>query len=239
MSDATQIALSAQIALMRHTEIIANNVANLSTNGYKAERMVFAEHLARVSDGGLGSYVQTRGTVRDTSQGPITQTNNPLDVALEGDGYLAVQTPNGIRYTRNGHFQLDAQGQIVTSQGFAVLDGSGSPITIPSGATDITIGIDGTILTSQGRTGQLQLDQFQNAQAMLATGNGLYDTSEGPAPATGARVVQGSLEQSNVLPIIEMTQLIAAERAVNFVKDFTATEGNRISNAIDRLGKVA
>src|SRR5215469_7550712 len=102
MNDASQIALSAQIALMRRTDIIANNIANLSSNGYKGEHMVFSEYLSQTNDGNIGSYVNPVGTVRDVSQGPITQTGNPLDVAVEGDGYLAVQTPQGTQFTRDG-----------------------------------------------------------------------------------------------------------------------------------------
>jgi flagellar basal-body rod protein FlgF len=239
MNDASQIALSAEIALMRRTDIIANNIANLSTNGYKGEHLLFAEYLNRTNDGGIGSYVQPLGTVRDTSQGPLSQTGNPLDVAIEGDGYLAVQTPNGTRYTRNGHFQLDAQGEVVTSQGFPILSAGGAPIVVPNGAGAITIGQDGTVVTDQGNAGQIQIATFQNPQAMLATGNNFYSTDQAPGTPTSTKLVQGSLEQANVQPIIEITQLIATERAVSFAKDMSTTEGTRISNAIDRLGKVS
>lgn len=239
MNDAAQIALSAQIALLRRTDIIANNIANLSTNGFKGEQMPFREYLSRTNDGGTGSYVTPAGTVRNMSQGPISQTGNPLDVAIEGDGFLAVQTPNGTQYTRDGHFQLDAQGEIVTTQGNPLLGASGAPIVVPNGAGNITIGYDGTVVTNQGNAGQLQLASFQDNQALQPAGNGLFTSNETPGTPTSTKLVQGALEQSNVQPIIEMIQLIATERAVGYAKDMSTTEGNRISNAIDRLGKVS
>lgn len=239
MNDASEIALSAQIALLRRTEIIANNIANLSTNGYKGEQLVFSEYLGRTNDGNLGSYVQPAGTVRNMSQGPMAQTGNPLDVAIEGDGFLAVQTPSGTRYSRDGHLQLDAQGELVTPQGYPILGASGAPVVVPNGAGAITIGYDGTVITAQGNAGQIQLATFQNPQALEPAGNNLFNSNEVPGTSTTTKLVQGALEQSNVQPIIEMTQLIATERAVGYAKDMSTTESNRISNAIDRLGKVA
>jgi len=238
MNDASQIALSAQIALLRRTDIIANNIANMSTNGYKGEQLVFSEYLNRTNDGGIGSYVNPVGTVRNMSQGPITQTGNSLDVAIEGEGFIAVQTPSGTRYTRNGHFQLDAQGELVTTQGNPILGASGAPIVVPNDSGTITIGYDGTVITKQGNAGQIQLASFQNPQALEPTGSDLYNATELPGTPTSTKLVQGALEQSNVQPIIEMTQLIETERAVGYAKDMSTTEANRISNAIDHLGRV-
>jgi flagellar basal-body rod protein FlgF len=239
MNDASQIALSAQLALLRRSDIIANNVANISTNGYKGEHLVFAEYLNATQDGSVGSYVDPVGTVRDLSQGPITQTGNPLDVAVEGDGFLAVQSPQGTRYTRDGHFQLDAQGEIVTAQGYPILGASGAPIVIPNGAGPITIGQDGTVATAQGNAGQIQIATFQSGQQLIPAGNNLFDTNEAPGTPTSTKLVQGSLEGSNVQAIIEMTRLIETERAVGYAKDMSTTESNRLSNALDHLGKVS
>jgi len=239
MNDSSQIALSAQIALLRRSDIIANNVANLSTNGYKGEHLVFAEYLNSTQDGGVGSYVDPVGTVRDLSQGPISQTGNPLDVAIEGNGFLAVQTPQGTRYTRDGHFQLDAQGEIVTAQGYPVLSSSGAPIVISNGTGPITIGQDGTVATGDSSAGQLQIATFQNGQALLPAGNNLFDSNEAPGTPTSTSLVQGALEGSNVQAIIEMTRLIDTERAVSYAKDMSTSESTRINNALDHLGKVS
>jgi flagellar basal-body rod protein FlgF len=239
MNASSQIALSAQRALMRQTEVIANNIANMSSNGFKGQHLVFSEYLGNTNDGGVGSYVHAVGTVRDVSQGPVVRTGNPLDVAIEGDGYLAVQTPNGTRYTRDGHMQLDAQGEVVTSQGYQVLSTSGAPIVVPNGAGQITIGPDGAVITDQGNAGQIQVATFQNMQSMLNAGSNLYTTDEAPGTPTKTTLVQGSLEESNVQPIVEMTELLSSERSVSFIKDMTQTENTRVSNAIDRLGKVS
>jgi flagellar basal-body rod protein FlgF len=238
MNDASTVALSAQLAALHQTDVIANNLANLSTTGFKGEHLLFAQYLSQASDGTPLSYVQELGTARDTSQGPITQTGNPLDVAIQGDGFFTVQTPLGPRYTRNGHFQLDADRQIVTSQGYPVLTDSGSPLAVPEGAGPITIGADGSVGTAgQGSVGSIGIATFQNPQAVMPTAGGLYTTDQPPQAATGTRLVQGSFEGSNVEPIIEITRLIAAERNVDYTKTFINAQASQTSNALDRLGK--
>lgn len=238
MENATYVALSSQLALQRQMDVLANNIANLSTPAFKGERMLFAEYLAQVPGGQSIAYVQDVGTSRDTRQGPLSRTGNPLDVALQGDGYIAVQSPAGPRYTRNGHFQLDAQGQLVTSQGYPVLGEGGQPVTLPPGASGISIAPDGTIATRQGVAGRLQVVDFAQPQALLAKAGGLYATDEAPQPAAGTRLMQGMIEESNVQPILEMTRLMAAARSVGAAKEFIDGESERQRNAIDKLGKV-
>jgi flagellar basal-body rod protein FlgF len=237
MNDAGSIALSAQLALLRQTDVIANNLANLSTTGFKGQHVLFAEYLGQAADGTSESFVQDLGTIRDPSQGSIAETGNPLDIAIQGGGYLAVDTPLGQRFTRNGHFQLDADGQVVTSQGYPILSDGGSPLTVPQGSGQITIGADGNVTTPQGAIGRLQVVTFDNDQALTPTANGLFSTDQTPQPATNAKVVQGALEASNVQPIIEITHLIAVQRGVEYAKDFTDTQSSMTSSAIDRLGK--
>lgn len=238
MNDASTVALSAQLAALHQTEVIANNLANLSTTGFKGQHLLFAQYLSQAGDGTPLAYVQELGTARDTSQGPITQTGNPLDVAIQGDGFFTVQTPLGPRYTRNGHFQLDADRQIVTSQGYPVLTDNGSPLVVPDGAGQITIGADGSVATTrQGSVGTIGIATFAQPQAMLPTAGGLYTTDQVPQAATGTRLVQGSFEGSNVEPIIEITRLIAAERNVDYTKTFINAQASQTSNALDRLGK--
>jgi flagellar basal-body rod protein FlgF len=219
--------------------MMANNLANLSTNGFKGQEMLFTEYLGKGSDGKQASYVQDLGTARDTREGPITQTGNSLDVAIEGAGYLVVDTPLGPRYTRDGHFQLDAQGQIVTPQGYPVQSDGNTPITVPDNTREITIGKDGSVVTAGGGSvGKLQLVTFADDQALLPAGNNFFSTDQTPQPApANTRIVQGSLEGSNVEPVLEITQLIAANRAISYTHDFTSAEANRVSTAIDRLGK--
>ncbi|HTZ79127.1 MAG TPA: flagellar basal-body rod protein FlgF [Stellaceae bacterium] len=239
MNDPSTIVLSSQVALLRMTDMLANNLSNLSTNGFKGQEMLFEEYLGEASDGKQASYVQDIGTARDLREGPITQTNNPLDVAIQGSGYLVVQTPLGPRYTRDGHFQIDAQGQIVTSQGYAVQSDANTPIVIPDGTRKITIGKDGSVVTADGAiAGKLQLVDFADDQKLLPVGSNLFSSDQTPQPASAnTTVAQGALEGSNVEPVLEITRLIAANRALTYNHDFTNAEATRVSNAIDHLGK--
>jgi flagellar basal-body rod protein FlgF len=245
MENATYIALSSQMALQRQADVVANNLANLSTPAFKGEEMLFSQYLIRPPGNGPLAYVQDSGTVRDLRQGPITKTSNPLDLALQGSGYFAVQTPLGIRYTRSGHFQLDAQNQVVTSQGYAVLSKDDQPLQVPQNARDITVATDGTISVSQDGTtaqtkiGTLQVADFAVPQTVIPGANGLYVTDQAPQPATGASVQQGMLEESNVQPVVELTRLLSVSRANGSIKSFLDEESKRQLDAIDKLGKVS
>ena len=225
--------------LLERQATLSNNLANLSTNGFKGQEMIFTEYLGKASDGKKASYVQDLGTARDTREGPITQTGNPLDVAVEGSGFLVVDTPLGPRYTRDGHFQIDSQGQIVTSQGYPVQSDANTPIAIPDNTRAITIGQDGTVVTTGGGVvGKLQVVTFANEQALVPTSANSFSTDQTPQPAPPTtRLVQGALEGSNVEPVLELTQLISANRAISYTHDFTQAEATRVTNAIDRLGK--
>jgi len=237
MNDASLVALSAQLAALQRTSVIANNVANLSTTGFKGEHLLFVEYLSQANGGTPASYVQQFGTTRDTSQGPITRTGNSLDVAIQGDGFFTVQTPLGPRYTRNGRFQLDATRQIVTSQGYPVLSDTGSPMVVPDGASQIAIGGEGSVSTEQGTVGRLGLAAFASQQAIMPTAGGLYTTDQTPQAPANSKLVQGALEGSNVEPIIEITRLLTAERIVDYTKIFVNAQASQTSNALERLGK--
>jgi flagellar basal-body rod protein FlgF len=232
----SSVALSGQIARDRQMDVLANNIANLSTTAFKGEEVMFATLLSTAS-GTAVKYVQDVGTVRDWSQGPLTTTGNALDVALQGQGFIEVQTAQGIRYTRDGRLKLDSTGQLVTLEGNAVLGDGQSPIAVPAGTTDITIGEDGTLSSPLGTVGKLAVVNFDNLQAVAADADGLYTTDQAPAPATNVRIEQGMIEGSNVQPITEMTRLMQASRAVGMAKTFQDNESDRHKNAIDRLAK--
>ena|ERR1700730_14156005 len=246
MQNATYIALSSQVALQRHMDVIANNLANLSTPAFKGEEMLFSQYLVQPRGTPPLAFVQDVGTARDMRRGPLTKTGNPLDVALDGNGYLAVQTPLGARYTRNGHFQIDGQGQIVTSQGYPVLSDAGAPIPLPANVKDIAIGQDGTISVSQDGTassspiGKLQVVNFAQPQLLTPAANGLYLTDQAPEPAGSSTAVQqGMIEDSNVQPVVELTRLMAIARASGSIKDFLDEESTRQRDTIDKLSKVS
>jgi flagellar basal-body rod protein FlgF len=244
MQNATYIALSSQMALQRHMDVVSNNLANLATPAFKGEAMVFSQYLVKPAGTSPLAFVQDIGTVRDLRQGPLSRTGNPLDLALEGKGYFAVQSPLGVRYSRNGHFQLDADGQIVTNDGFAVLGDSGQPLIVPPTTKTITVAPDGTIsLSSDGTTavslvGKLQVVDFAAPQAVAPAANGLWVTDQTPQPAA-AKVQQGMIEESNVQPVVELTRMLSVARASQSIKSFLDEESQRRSTAIDKLGKVS
>jgi len=244
MQNATYIALSSQMALQRQMDVVANNMANLNTTAFKGEAMAFSQYLVQAPGNGPLAFVQDIGTVRDLRQGPISSTGNPLDLALQGQGYFAVQTPLGTRYTRNGHFTLDAQGQIVTTEGFPVLADSGQPITVPGNTHGIAVATDGTISVGQDGSaqqnviGKLQMVDFAVPQAVTPAANGLWVTDQTPQPAS-AGVQQGMVEESNVQAVVELTRMIAVSRANGTVKNFIDAEDHRRSTAIDKLAKVS
>ena len=224
MENALLIGLSRQVALGRELDVIANNVANVSTNGFKARSARFQEHLmpkARADgferpDQRL-SYVIDRGTPLDTAAGPIEYTSNPLDVAIKGDAFFAVQTPGGERFTRSGAFEVNLAGQLVTAEGHVVL-GEGGPIAFGPQETGISIAADGTISTSQGQRGRLRLVRFADMQALKNEGANLFSSDVPPAPAGRTSTVQSrAVERSNVKPVVEMTRLIEVNRSYQSV----------------------
>lgn len=237
MDTSTYIALSGEQAREQEMAVMANNIANMSTPGFKGERMMFSEYLAHATGGSQIAYVTQAGNNHDMSQGPLNHTGNALDIALNGDGWLSVTTPNGTSYTRDGHLQLDSQGELMTSNGYLLQNDGGAPIVVPDNAGPVTISPDGMVSTSQGTIGHIPVVNFANPQLMVAEGNGLYDTTEAPQPVTNTTIVQGSVEDSNIQPVLAMTRLLNATHELTAAKDFSDAENNRLKTAIERLGK--
>jgi flagellar basal-body rod protein FlgF len=182
---------------------------------------------------------QDYGMRRNTAPGAITSTNNPLDVALHGNGYMVVETRDGQRYTRSGHLQLDMDRQIVDAGGLPVLDEQDRPMTVPQNSGPITITADGTVSTEQGQIGKIKLVQFEREQFMKDLGGGLYATDEAPAPATDLKVVQGAVEESNVQSVVEMTQMIDISRQYATTQKIIDAEHERQRNAITKLSRLS
>ncbi len=238
------ISISRQAALQRDMDAVANNIANVNTPGYKAERMMFSEYLVRPQRNVPLSFVQDRGMMRDLSEGPLTKTGNPLDLALSGDGYFMVDTPNGQRYTRSGRFQLDAERRIVDERGEPVLGDGGQPITIPTDRNVITIAPDGTVSANTDGTvstdtdivGKLGVVTFDNPRSMKREAFGLYASDATPTPAKEqTRVMQGMLEESNVNAIQEMTNMIEISRAYTANQQVLQNEDDRMRRAISQI----
>lgn len=242
MENTITIALTRQGTLRRQMDIIANNIANMNTNGYKAERMMFVEHLVR-SRGGervLGeklAYVRDVASWRDTAEGGLESTGKPLDVAIQGDGFFAIETPVGERYTRSGRFTVNDAGQLVTSDGHGVLAEGGAPIFFSPADKNITIAGDGTISTENGPLGRLRVVRFESNQNMEMVAGGLLTTEDPPEDVAAPRVVQGMVEGSNVQGVVEMTRMIHVHRAYDGARRLIQGEHDRIRKMVEEYAR--
>lgn len=235
MENALFIALSRQAVMERHMEVIANNIANSSTPGFKGEQLMFVEYLAHTEDGQEASYVQDLATARNYGEGKFVKTGNKLDLAIHGKGWFVVDTPDQRAYTRNGHFALNEKGQIVTPEGNPILSTTGAPITLSPGDTAIDISGDGTVSTSSGIKGRLDIVSFDDEKTLDKASNSLYVTKSVPNRALNAKVVQGMIEGSNVEPIVEVSNMIVALRSYQSAQEVIVGDDGLIRQAINVL----
>ena len=246
MENAALIGLSRQVALGRELDVIANNMANVSTNGFKARSARFKEHLMPVANADAFrpadqrlSYVIDQGTPLDFGSGPIEHTGNALDLAIKGDALFVVQTPQGERYTRDGAFQLDRQGRLVNEAGHPVL-GEGGVLTFSPQESGFQIAQDGTITTSQGQRGRVRLVRFDNPQALRNEGTNLYSAAVAGQPAGAtSRIEAGALERSNVKPVLEMSRLVEVNRKYSSVAQMISRMDELRRSAITKLADAA
>jgi flagellar basal-body rod protein FlgF len=244
MENALLVGLSRQIALAREIEVIANNVANIGTTGFKSRSLRFEEYLD--SDASADAFKNLDRPVSFTvdkqsglnfTAGPVEFTGNPFDVAIQGDGLFAVATPQGERYTRNGAFQLNNAGELVTSDGHRVL-GDGGPFVFSAAEKGMAIASDGTVSSDQGPKGRLRIVTV-DPQALTNVGANLYSTTAAPAPASlELRLASGALERSNVQPVLEMSRLIEVNRAYSSVSTMLQRTDELRKSAIERLASV-
>lgn len=233
MNNAIYIALSRQTGLFRNMDVVANNVANASTPGFKGETMVFEQYLTNDKDNFRKkiAFANDVATYTDFRNGAAVPTGRDLDVALEGEGFFKVQTPQGIRYTRRGSFRLDAESKVVTPEGYAVLDNQNQPIQLQENDNTITIDSTGTLSVGQNGEpnsppvprGEIAVVRFANPQKLQHLDNGLYTAPAGEValPDEGkTRLIHGSLEQSNISPVTELTNMIQVNRSVGSVTGF-------------------
>lgn len=239
MEAASLILLSRQAALQQQMDVLANNIANVNTTAYKGQAVLFQTYVIEPQPGDRMDFVIDRATLRNTSTGAMARTGNDLDVALQGDGYFGVQTPQGVQYTRAGSFALNNSGDIVTQDGLIVMSLEGQALNVPDDARTIEIDQTGRIITDKGEVGKFQVVTFKREQEMVETGRGLYQTKETGQPVENTRVVQGMLEQSNVQPVVEMTRVTEVVRAYQQTLNMLQSENERMRNAIKTLGRVS
>jgi flagellar basal-body rod protein FlgF len=243
MDNALLVSLSQQMAAYRSMEVIANNLANLSTPAFKREEAKFEQFVQQVqpSEGESGtqtvSFVKDTGVVRDLSEGRLESTGDPFDLAINGKGYFVVQTAAGNRYTRNGHLTLNGDGELVTDSGDPIL-GDGGPITITADDGNVHIAADGTVSGLRGEIGKLQVVDFADDSALQKEGSSLYSTSQTPNATTSSTIEQGMLEESNVEPVIEISHMIDVMRAYQATASLTQSQEDLKRQAIDKLGSV-
>lgn len=239
MENIAYIGLSQQVALSQQMEVASNNIANMSTPGYKAENTIFTDYVTAEDAKNKVHETQNYATYRDLTVGNLIQTHNNLDMAISGDGYFAVSTAQGVRYTRDGGFSLNSNHEIVTKNGDLLLNQNGNTITIPPEATQITIADDGTIASEYGDLGRVKVVTFGNPQALRKLGNNLYDAgTQAEVPAENMRVEQGVLEGSNVSPVVEMNRMVELLRMFQATQNMLLTDHDRIRGAIQKLTAV-
>jgi flagellar basal-body rod protein FlgF len=234
MGTAGYAILSRQTGLMQEMQVVANNIANAATTGYRQEGLVFSEY---VSSSGKSSVSMGRAQVQNTSmgQGGLTQTNGDLDLAIEGDGFFMVETPSGNRLTRAGNFAPNAIGDLVNMSGYRVLDAGGSPVFVPTGVGGVEIASDGTLSAEGQPIGQIGLFQAGD-ETRLIREDGVMFRAEGEVkPADTAQILQGFLESSNVNPLGQVARMIEIQRAYEMGQSFLEAEDERIRNSVKSL----
>ena len=246
MDISSYVLLSHEQALRRRMDVAANNMANMSTTGFKREQPVFREYVERGEEAQVPaakdtSFVLDRGVVHDTAAGAFEPTGNPLDLFIEGAGYIAVETPEGgTAYTRAGHLQVSEGGDLVTAAGQRVLGEGGRPIAVPpEAAGKLAVLADGTVSGPGGPLGRIAVTVFDDEQAVDPRGDGLV-TGEGGRELAAAetRLRMGGLEKSNVQPIVETTAMVEILRAYQTSMRMSESLADMRKTAIDKLGRV-
>ncbi len=247
MDSTGYVSLSLSSVMRRSINIAANNMANANTSGFKGERPMFDEYLHRQPNGEKVSFVLDGGSYMNTAQGGLSQTGNPLDVAVEGAGWMGYQNDEGrVVFGRDGRLTIDNEGNLVTFQGNQVLDAGGAPIAIPADVNgEIAISEDGTISDDQGNAiSQVGVFDIQEIQSYERLGGGMFGVPEGAGapqfiPELNTKVVQGFLEGSNVQPIVEITRMMNIQKSYERSVKMTENHNDLRKNTLGRLGRPA
>ncbi|WP_415922543.1 flagellar hook-basal body complex protein [Tateyamaria sp. SN6-1] len=237
MDSTGYIALTRQSGLMREMQVVANNIANTATSGFRQEGVTFSEYVSAMRGG--PSLSMGQGNVRQTSfeQGALDQTGGTYDLAIEGDGFFLIETPEGERLTRAGGFSSNAEGDLVTFDGYRVLDAGGAPVFVPPDARSISISPDGTISADGALVGQIGVVRPLDQADLVREGGVMFRSDAGFEPSDTARVLQGFVETSNVDPIGQLARMIEIQRAYEMGQNFLNSEDERVRRAMDAMMK--
>ncbi|MGL4415151.1 flagellar hook-basal body complex protein [Roseinatronobacter monicus] len=238
MDNAGYVTLTRMSGLRREMQVIANNIANSTTAGYRREGMVFSEFVVR-AERHEPSLSMALGNTRHTYllQGALSQTNGTFDMAIEGEGYFQLETPQGPRLTRAGAFTPNAAGELVNMDGHRLLDAGGAAIFVPPDARSVEISRDGT-LSAQGQPlGQVGLVRPVDPVTMSRAAGTLFAVDGAVEPVEAPNMLQGFVEESNVDPMLELTRMIEVQRAYEGGQGLLDSEDERIKSVIQTLGR--
>lgn len=235
MEAAGYVTLTRQSGLMREMQVVANNIANAATTGFRREGVIFSEHVSAAGQAPSVSMARGEARLVDLTDGGIVQTGGSFDFAIQGLGFFLVQTPEGQRLTRAGSFTPNAEGALVSPDGFRLLDAGGAPVAIPAGAGPVQLGADGTISAGGLAITRIGLWQPADPLALRHMAGVLFDGGE-ITPVDGGTLQQGALEESNVDAVTEVARMIEVQRAYELGQGFLDREDERMRGMIRTLG---
>ena len=238
MDNSSYVTLSRQTGLLRQMQTVANNIANMSTTGFRREGVIFSEY---VHDTGPGqesvSMAGSQTRHADFRQAPLSQTGGQFDFAIDGPGFFLIETPQGQQLTRAGNFTPNEAGDLVTQEGHLVLDAGGAPIFIPPDARNVAMAADGTLSADGRPIGQVGVWQPVDPNTMQHQAGTRFAAEDVEPVIEGATVRQGFLEGSNVDPVSEIARMIEVSRAYEMGQGFLDKEDQRIRAVITALGR--
>ena len=238
MDTPAYVTLTRQSGLMREMELVAHNMANISTVGFRREGVVFAEHVAQAGTAPSVSMALAKARLVDMTQGALTTTGATYDLAITGEGFFQIATPDGPRLTRAGSFTPSPDGELMTPDGYPLLDAGGAPVSIPAGVAQVRIGPDGTISADGQAVGRIGLFLPDDPLTLRQQAGTLFSFGTA-SPAPDATLTQGMIEESNVNPITEVARMIEVQRAYEAGQSFLQRDDDRTMRVIETLGRQA
>jgi flagellar basal-body rod protein FlgF len=236
MDAAGYTTLTRQSGLMREMALVANNIANSSTTGFRREGIVFSEFVERMDTDPSLSMAYASGRNVDLGQATLSQTGGSFDFAIQGEGFFLIETPQGERLTRAGNFTPSAEGELVTMDGYRLLDAGGAPIFIPPDAKSVALSQDGTLSANGAPLAQVGLWRPTDPMSLRHQSGTMFAAGE-LEPVEGGQIFQGMLEDSNVEPVSEITRMITVQRAYELGQKFLDAEDDRVRGVIQALGR--